>query len=62
MYSTFLLRWTSQILSVTLGSMAIFCLYYAVVLGNPRILMQALKYGGPAVAIVYCQTKYLSQD
>jgi hypothetical protein len=53
MYSSSLLRWSSQILSATLGSMAVFCLYYAVLLGDPRLLIQVIKFGGPAVAIVY---------
>jgi hypothetical protein len=60
MHSHLLLRWSSQILSATLGSMAVFCLYYTVALGDPRLLMEVLKFGGPAVAIVYFQDKYLS--
>ena len=60
MYSCLLLRWSSQILSATLGGMAVFCLYYAVVLGESRLFMEVIKFGGPAAAIVYCQDKYLS--
>jgi hypothetical protein len=60
MYSTFLLRWSSQIISATFGSMAVFCLYYAVILGNPILFIEVIKFGGPAIAIVYCQDKYLS--
>jgi hypothetical protein len=59
MYASLLLRWSSQILSATLGSMAVFCLYYAVILGNPMLFIEVLKFGGPAIAIVYCQDKYL---
>jgi len=62
MYSSLLLRWSSQILSATLGSMAIFCLYFTVVLGDPRLFIQVIKFGGPAVAIVYCQDKYLREE
>lgn len=60
MYSMRLLRWSSQVLSATLGGIAVFCLYYAAVLGDPRLFMDVLKFGGPAIAIVYCQNKYLS--
>ena len=60
MYSHFLLRWGSQILSATLGGMAVFCLYYAAVLGSTTLLMEVVKFGGPAIAIVYCQNRYLS--
>lgn len=59
MYSNFLLRWGSQILSATLGGMAVFCLYYSAVLRDPRLLMEVLKFGGLAIAIVCCQNKYL---
>jgi hypothetical protein len=60
MYSNFLLRLTSQILSATLGSMAVFCLYYAALLGDPRLFIEVIKFGGLAIAILYCQDKYLS--
>lgn len=40
--------------------MAVFCLYYAVILGNPILFIEVIKFGGPAIAIVYCQDKYLS--
>jgi hypothetical protein len=59
MYSNLLLRWSSQILSASLGSMAVFCLYYAIVLGDPRLFIAVIKFGGPAIAIVYYQDKYL---
>jgi len=62
MYPSLLLRLSSQILSATLGSMAVFCLYYTVVLGDPRLFVDVIKFGGSAVAIVYCQDKYLSGD
>jgi hypothetical protein len=60
MYSNLLLRWSSQILSASLGSMAVFCLYYAVVTGDAGLFIHVVKFGGPAIAIVYCQDKYLS--
>jgi hypothetical protein len=44
MYSFLLLRWSSQILSATLHSMAVLCLYYAAVLGDPR-----LPHGGSKI-------------
>ena len=60
MYSTLLLRLSSQVLSATLGSMAVFCLYYAAVTGDPRLFIEVIKFGGPAITIVYCQGRYLS--
>jgi hypothetical protein len=60
MYATLLLRWGSQTLSATLGGIAVFCLYYAVLLGDPNLFILVIKFGGPAIAIVYCQNKYLS--
>jgi hypothetical protein len=60
MYATFLLRCGSQTLSAVLGGMAVFCVYYAVLLGDPKLLILVVKFGGPAIAIVYCQSRYLS--
>jgi hypothetical protein len=61
MYSILLLRWSSQVLSATLGGMAVFCLYYAVILGDLNLFSLVIKFGGPAIAIVYCQNKYLKE-
>jgi hypothetical protein len=60
MYSNFLLHWSSQILSVILGGMAVFCLYFTVVLDDSSLFMEVMKFGGSAIAIVYFQGKYLS--
>jgi hypothetical protein len=59
MYAALLLRWTSQIVSATLGGMAVFCLYYTAVLDEPRLFIEVLKYGVPAIAIVYSENRYL---
>jgi hypothetical protein len=40
--------------------MAVFCLYHTVVLGDPTLFMEVIKFGGPAIAIVYFQHRYLS--
>jgi hypothetical protein len=40
--------------------MAVFCLYYAAVTGDPRLFIEVIKFGGPAITIVYCQGRYLS--
>jgi hypothetical protein len=61
MYSIFLLRWSSQALSAILGGMAVFCLHYAVILGDPGLFTLVIKFGGPAIVIVYCQNKYLRE-
>jgi hypothetical protein len=61
LYLTLLLRWSSQTLSATLGGMAVFCLYYAALLGDPSLFALVIKFGGPAIAIVYCQDKYLKE-
>ena len=61
MYSILLLRWSSQVLSAMLGGMAVFCLYYTVVLGDPSLFILVIKFGGSAIAIVYCQNKYLKE-
>jgi hypothetical protein len=59
MYPTLLLRWSSQIVSATLGGMAVFCLYYTAALHEPWFLIEVTKYGVPAIAVVYCQNRYL---
>jgi hypothetical protein len=63
MYSSFIIRVSSQLLSGIMGGMAVFCLYYAAVLPDSHVvcalLADALKWGGLASAIIYCQDKYL---
>jgi hypothetical protein len=63
MYSAFIIRISSQLLSAIMGGIAVFCLYYAAVLSDSHVvcvlLAEALKWGGLASAIVYCQDKYL---
>jgi hypothetical protein len=63
MYSAYILRVSSQILSATMGGMAVFSLYSAGVLPEPHsvclMLVEALRWGGLATTIVYCQDKYL---
>jgi hypothetical protein len=65
MQATLLLRVSSQLLSVTMGSMAVFCLYYAGQLPDHNIvwylLTKTLEFSGSATAIVYFQGKYLDQ-
>jgi hypothetical protein len=62
-YSAFLLRVGSQVLSAIMGGMAIFCLYYAAKVPNFDaawwLLGKALIWGGLASAIVYCKKRYL---
>jgi len=63
MYSGFIIRVSSQLLSSIMGGMAVFSLYFAAVLPDPHsvclMLVEALKWGGLATTIVYCQGKYL---
>lgn len=63
MQAAFLLNSASRVLSATMGGMAVFSLYYAAVLPEPHsvclMLAEALKWGGLATTIVYCQDKYL---
>jgi len=61
MYSILLLRWSSQVLSAMLGGIAVFCLYYTVILGDPSLVTLVIEFGGPAIVIVYCQNKYLKE-
>jgi hypothetical protein len=46
-----------------MGGMAVFCLYYAAQIPDPNLvrylLFDALKWGGLAAIILYCQEKYL---
>lgn len=61
--AAFLFRLASQVLSATMGSMAIFCLYYAGQVSNPNLvwvlLTDVLIWGGAPSAIVYSKNKYL---
>jgi hypothetical protein len=63
MQAAFLLRISSQLMSALMGGLAVFCLYYAARLSDPDtvrlLLVDALKWGGFATAIVYFQGKYL---
>ena len=59
MYSAFIIRVSSQIISGMLGGMAVFCLYYAAWLSNPILLGKALILGGAATVVVYFQDRYL---
>ena len=63
MPATMLLRISGQLMSALMGGFAIFCFYYAAQLENPDVVQHlfilALKWGGCATALVYCQAKYL---
>jgi hypothetical protein len=65
MPATILIRIGSQALSAMMGGMAVFCLYYAGQLSDPDLVryffVDALKWGLPALAIVYCQGRYLDR-
>lgn len=53
-------RLCSQTLHSIMGGVAIFCLWYAAMVSDPGwLLLEALKYGGSASAIMYCQNRYL---
>jgi len=63
MQSAFILLISSQILSAITGGTSVFCLYYAGQVLDPNtawlLFAEALKWGGIASAIVYCQDRYL---
>lgn len=65
MQATLLIRISGQLLSLTMGSMAVFCLYYAGQTSDYNfvwyLLTKTLEYGGGAAAIVYFQGRYLDQ-
>ena len=65
MQAAFLMRISSQLLHSLMGGVAVFCLYYACQLSDPDVvlyfLIQAVKWGGPAAAIVYFQGRYLDR-
>ena len=64
MYSIFLLRIGSQVLSATMGGFSVFFLYYTGKVTNSDVAWQlfgnAVVLGGLATAIVYCQNKWLN--
>ena len=47
------------------GGVALFCLYYACQISDPDIvrylLIEAVKWGAPAAAILYAQIRYLDR-
>jgi hypothetical protein len=59
------IRISSQLLSLKMGSMAVFCLYYAGQLSDYKtvwyLLAMTLKFGESATVILYFQGKYLDQ-
>ena len=63
MFSAILLRVGTEILHATMGGFALFCLYYAGHVSDYnavwKLIVEALKWGGMATAIVYCKGKYL---
>ena len=63
MQAAFLLRIGSLVLSALMGGLAVFCLYYAGQVSDPKLVWwlfsDALKWGALATAIVYFQGKYL---
>jgi hypothetical protein len=63
MLAAFLLRISNQFLSALTGGTAVFCLYYAGQISDPNtawlLFAEALKSGGIATALVYCQNRYL---
>jgi hypothetical protein len=65
MQAAFLIRISSKLMSAMMGGMAIFCLYYASQVHNDpfalHLFLDALKWGGCATAIVYCQGRYLDR-
>jgi hypothetical protein len=65
MQAAFLVHITGKLLSLMLGSVAVFCLYYAGQLPDYDTvwycLIESLEFGGGATAIVYSQRKYLDQ-
>jgi len=65
MQAAFLLRIGSRILSAIMGGMAVFDLYYAAQVSDPKLVLwlftDGLTWGGLASAIVYLQGKYLDR-
>jgi hypothetical protein len=59
-----LMRLTSQLMHLTCGTMAVFCLYQAATVSNYDTVNYCFEsgvlYGGVACAILYFQGKYLS--
>lgn len=62
MYAANLLRLSSQVMHSIMGGVAIFCLYYSTQIPDSGwLLIEALKWGMPAAAIVFFQERYLSK-
>jgi hypothetical protein len=65
MLSAQLLRVGSEVLHSVMGGMALFCLFYAGRVPDPQmvryLLYGALKFGVPALIILFCKIKYLER-
>jgi hypothetical protein len=65
MYASAVVRLSSRTLHSIMGGTALFCLYYAGIApdfdGVRMLLIEALKWGLPAAAILYCQHRYLDK-
>ena len=65
MFAHTLLRTSSQAMSAVMGGMAVFCIYCACRATDHdfilHLIIEALKWGGFASAIVYFQGKYLDK-
>ena len=65
MLSAIVIRVGSMTLHSAMGGMAVFCLWYAAQLPDPdavrHLFLEALKWGGLASIILYCQGKYLDR-
>ena len=61
--SAMVIRVSTIAIHSMMGGMAVFCLYYAAQSPDPNLvrylLLDALKWGGLAGTILYCQGKYL---
>jgi hypothetical protein len=63
MLSAILIRVSTIAIHSMMGGMAVFCLYYAAQIPDANLvrylLFDALKWGGLATIVLYCQEKYL---
>ena len=63
MLSAILIRVSTIAIHSMMGGMALFCLYYAAQSPDPNfvryLLFDAVKWGGLAAIILYCQEKHL---
>ena len=63
MLSAILIRVSTIAIHSMMGGMAVFCLYYAAQIPDANLvrylLFDALKWGGLATIVLYCQKKYL---